>query len=710
MTTLQLINTGTYANDGTGDDLLTAFNKVNANFTLLQTDSGVAGAANLGTGAGIWADKNLLNLEFKSLTSTGGSVGITSTATTVNLESTTKLVNDTSPIAGGNINLNSYNISNGDAQTTIYGYDPRVDSVLLELLMDTNNLTVDMGSFSAPTGYETNPVTQRTSGGSGGYKWDFGANFTSINNKINFGNYTAGDPIQDAKDHQVTLTGNLSLAGSHNLTLTVTANTQLTLPTSGTLASTASNLGQFATTTSTGLFNVMADPTGSGGSLVFASSPTITSPTIAGHATIEGVTSTGATGTGNFVFSSSPTLYSASLTGTPVIGGTSVTGSTGTGNIVFATSPSFTTPNIDSATATSITAANSTFNFVTTATTINIGASTGTTTVNNNLTVTGNLTVNGTTTSVNTETGTAISASAGFVSTGTFTSSYTGGIIVDYVSGSSLGRISVGSGNGITFYNNANNTRVALLAIDQYGNTTPSGAILFSSATIAAAGSNQGTATAITADNTYISSGTGGVVLPTAVVGREISITNNTASAINVYPASGASIENSSVNIPTSLPAYATLGLAAKSTTNWWSIQPVYSSGTNISVTQSANGSVTWNTVASPTFTNITKTGLEITPANYITVNSSTTYALSTTVTDNILIIGASGLTATVTFPSSGLIDGQRLRIAVQGTYSVTLAVTAGPTLIGSAAGTVNQSTSIIYIYRASNTSWYRIQ
>lgn len=248
------------------------------------------------------------------------------------------------------------------------------------------------------------------------------------------------------------------------------------------------------------------------------------------------------------------------------------------------------------------------------------------------------------------------------------------------------------------------------MAIDQYGNTTPSGAILFSSATIVAAGSNQGTATAITADNTYISSGTGGVVLPTAIVGREISITNNTASAINVYPGSGASIENSSVNIPTSLPAYATLGLAAKSTTNWWAIQPVYNSGTNISVTQSANGSVTWNTVASPTFTNITQTGLEITPANYITVNSSTTYALSTTVTDNILIIGASGLTATVTFPSSGLIDGQRLRIAVQGTYSVTLAVTAGPTLIGSAAGTVNQSTSIIYIYRASNTSWYRIQ
>jgi hypothetical protein len=710
MTTLQTINTGTYPNDGTGDDLLTAFTKVNSNFALLQTDSGVAGAANIGTGVGVYADKNLTSLEFKTLTSTGNSVAITSTTNTVNLESTTRLVTDTSPVAGGNINLNNNYIYGGDAQTTVYGYDSRVNSVLLELLMDTNNLTVDLGSYLQPTGYETNPLVVRTSGGSGGYKWDFGPSFSSINNKINFGTFTSADPLQaGGQDYQVSLTGNLSLAGGHSLALTVTANTQLTLPQTGTVASLNNNLGQFASTTSLGLYNIMTDPTGSGGNLVFSTGPTISAPIISGHPTIEGITSTGATGSGPIVFGNNATLYSASLTGSPVISGTTVTGATGTGNIVFATSPSLTTPTIGSATATSIIASGSTFNLVTTATTISIGASTGTTTVNNNLTVTGNLTVNGTTTSVNTETGTAISASAGFVSTGTFISSYTDGIIVDYVPGSSLGRISVGSGKGITFYNNANNTRVALLAIDQYGNTTPSGAILFSSATIAAAGSNQGTATAITTDNTYISSGTGGVVLPTAVVGREISITNNTASAINVYPASGASIENSTANTPTVLPAYATLGLAAKSTTNWWAIQPVYNSGTNISVSQSANGSVTWNTVASPSFTNITRTGLDIAPANFITVSSSTTYSLSTTVSDNILLVASTGLTATLTFPSSGLIDGQRIRISVQ-TNTVTLAVTAGPTLSGSISGSASAPSTFEYVYRLSNTTWYRIQ
>lgn len=44
---IQTINLGNYANDGTGDDLRTAFTKVNANFTELNS-SDVHGGANLG--------------------------------------------------------------------------------------------------------------------------------------------------------------------------------------------------------------------------------------------------------------------------------------------------------------------------------------------------------------------------------------------------------------------------------------------------------------------------------------------------------------------------------------------------------------------------------------------------------------------------------------------------------------------------------------
>ena len=73
------------------------------------------------------------------------------------------------------------------------------------------------------------------------------------------------------------------------------------------------------------------------GSAVLANAPTIT-----GHPTIEGVTSTGATGTGNFVFATSPTISAPTLSGHPTIEGVTSTGATGTGNFVFSASPTLT--------------------------------------------------------------------------------------------------------------------------------------------------------------------------------------------------------------------------------------------------------------------------------------------------------------------------------------------------------------------------------
>jgi hypothetical protein len=100
--------------------------------------------------------------------------------------------------------------------------------------------------------------------------------------------------------------------------------------------------------------------------------------------------------------------------------------------------------------------------------------------------------------------------------------------------------------------------------------------------------------------------------------------------------------------------------------------------------------------------------GLEIPLANYITVNGTNTYVLSATDTYNVLLVNSTGYTATLTFPSTGLIDGQQLRIVVT-TNTVTLALTAGPTLVGTFAGSVGAPTTITYIYRASNTTWYRV-
>jgi Chaperone of endosialidase len=99
------------------------------------------------------------------------------------------------------------------------------------------------------------------------------------------------------------------------------------------------------------------------------------------------------------------------------------------------------------------------------------------------LTVSGNLTVNGTTTTVNTETGTSFVASNGLVSTGTYAGSYSDGIVLDYSTGN--GRISVGTGDGITFYNNTDSSRASLLAISSSGNLTMTGGTLATSATTA---------------------------------------------------------------------------------------------------------------------------------------------------------------------------------------------------------------------------------
>jgi len=151
--------------------------------------------------------------------------------------------------------------------------------------------------------------------------------------------------------------------------------------------------------------------------------------------------------------------------------------------------------------------------------------------------------------------------------------------------------------------------------------TLTSGAILFSSANVAAAGTNQNTATQITTDNVFVVSGTGGVRLPLAVPGREISVTNNSGSSITVYPSSGQQIEAASINTGTVVPNNATVGLISKSSTNWWTIQPVYVAGSGITITQSANGAVTWSAVYTGTDTLATVTARGATTSSNVTMS-----------------------------------------------------------------------------------------
>ena len=82
---------------------------------------------------------------------------------------------------------------------------------------------------------------------------------------------------------------------------------------------------------------------------------------VSGHVTVEGVTSTGATGTGKFVFDASPTISSPTISGHATIEGVTATGATGTGKFVFDNSPTLITPTIGAAIATSLTGSSGNF-------------------------------------------------------------------------------------------------------------------------------------------------------------------------------------------------------------------------------------------------------------------------------------------------------------------------------------------------------------
>jgi hypothetical protein len=160
-----------------------------------------------------------------------------------------------------------------------------------------------------------------------------------------------GTGVANGATSTITLGGAVTFTGAYTFGATLTANTSVTFPTSGTLASTSNNLGAFAATTSSQLAGVISDETGSG-------------------------------------------------------------------SLVFATSPTLVTPTLGVATATSL------------------------------------------------------YASAGMVSTGAYAGTYSDGIIVDYVTGNA--RISAGGGDGFTFYNAADSTRVALLTLSSTGVITTS--------------------------------------------------------------------------------------------------------------------------------------------------------------------------------------------------------------------------------------------
>jgi hypothetical protein len=121
------------------------------------------------------------------------------------------------------------------------------------------------------------------------------------------------------------------------------------------------------------------------------------------------------------------------------------------------------------------------------------------------------------------------------------------------------------------------------------------GATNIAATNIIAAGTTQGTATAITAvtnNVTTVASGTG-VILPIPYAGDEVVVVNNGANTLNVYPQSGSTISDLATNTPSVLAVGKVLTLHAVTTTLWEISSDTGTSGGAITLTGDVTGSGT---------------------------------------------------------------------------------------------------------------------
>lgn len=105
------------------------------------------------------------------------------------------------------------------------------------------------------------------------------------------------------------------------------------------------------------------------------------------------------------------------------------------------------------------------------------------------------------------------------------------------------------------------------------------GAVRLPVAAVAATGSTQGNAAALSEGLNVVSAadGTKGVVLPTAVAGMTVIVKNTAAAALKIYPATGGTINALSANAAYSITNLTSTLLVASSATQWYSVPLVAS-------------------------------------------------------------------------------------------------------------------------------------
>jgi len=167
--------------------------------------------------------------------------------------------------------------------------------------------------------------------------------------------------------------------------------------------------------------------------------------------------------------------------------------------------------------------------------------------------------------------------SVGTLSALTVTATITGNISGSAGSATTAGTVTTAAQGNITSVG-------TLTSVSSSGNITGANVIANSyhirsvATSISANGISQGTATVLAKEFNIVSSVSAGqgVVLPTAVAGMCIIITNTSATNLAVYPASGAAINSLAANAALTHGAGATLQYIAPTTTQWYTVGATY--------------------------------------------------------------------------------------------------------------------------------------
>ena len=166
MATINTINIGNQVNDGLGDDLRTAFQKVNANFSELSTQLTIT-ASNVGvTGAGVFKEKVGTDLQFKNLVS-GTKMLLDDTGDAI-------IFNNTAPDAFIRIDTNSGSVLASTYQQITFSGGPSTGST-------TSRNDIEVSTFGSTVYFKTIvPVTDIVQ------SYDFGTITGDYTNAIQF--------------------------------------------------------------------------------------------------------------------------------------------------------------------------------------------------------------------------------------------------------------------------------------------------------------------------------------------------------------------------------------------------------------------------------------------------------------------------------------------------------------------------------------------